>query len=50
LRHLRIMAATCASRLPATSNPDAWLSKGAHAGTSKGGIACTADTGPPDFI
>jgi hypothetical protein len=35
LRHLQIMAATRASLLPATSNPNAWSSKGAHAGTSK---------------
>ena len=42
------MAATRASLLPATSTPDAGSSKGAHAGTSKGGIACTADTGPPN--
>ena len=44
------MASACASTLPATSNPDAYLSKGAHTGTSKGGIAFTVDTGPPDFI
>jgi hypothetical protein len=42
------MVTTCASLLPATLNPDAWPSKGAHTGTSKGGIAFTADTGPPD--
>jgi hypothetical protein len=50
LRHLQIMAATRASLLPATSNPDAWSSKGAHTGTSKGGITFTADTGPPGCI
>ena len=44
------MVATCSSRLPATSTPNAGSSKGAHAGTSKGGITCTADTGAPDVI
>ena len=44
------MAVTRASLLSATSTPDAGSSKGAHAGTSKGGIACTADTGPPDCV
>jgi hypothetical protein len=44
------MASDCASILPATSNPYAWLSKGAHTGASKVGIAFTANTGLPDFI
>ena len=44
------MAATRASLLPATSIPNAWSSKGALAGTSKGGIAYTAVTGPPDGV
>ncbi len=44
------MAAPRASLLPATSTPDAGSSKGAHAGLSKGGIACTANTGPHDVV
>jgi hypothetical protein len=44
------MAATRVSIIPATLNPDAGSFKGAHAGTSKGDIACTSNTGPPDFI
>ena len=44
------MAAPRASLLPPNSPPDAGSSKGAHAGPSKGGIACTADTGPPDGV
>ena len=44
------MAVTRASLLSATLTPDAGSSKGAHAGTSKGGIAYTAVTGPPNGV
>jgi hypothetical protein len=44
------MASACAAILSATLNPDAGSSKGAHIGTSKGGITFSADTSLPDFI
>ncbi len=43
------MVAIGVSILPATSNLDAGSTKGAHTGTSKGGIPFTANTSPPGF-
>ncbi len=38
------MATTGTSILPASLSPDAGMTKGAHTGTSKGGISFTPDS------
>ena len=43
------MGTTGASILPASPYPNAGTTKGAHTGTSKGGIPFTSDTAQHDF-